>query len=428
MFTYRAVLLLYMAMVFPAVLQQSIYDPQGVFLDGQGVLDRKETDHLKTLAETRKKAKEKKQDQKLCYISLPRLFDEAKKCVEKNQPISDNIKYLNGMVELEYIFVFPDDNDIVIAGRAEPFDGAGGYRPFGTISGRPVLQLDDLVCAMRVYAGKKVERVGCDIRVTKENAERAGKKCDEVMDKAASGQMNKKDAADAVAAAAGEQPVEYYGIAPDTRFAFACVEADFLLKQLGLGLVKGAPAKIRGYSSLLTQPERPHRFFLESDYECLLVSADGNSFQICGKAIKVSGGLLEFDGPSEGEISNAAKTFVESCNKNLDELVGQLLPWADLTNLSNMLVLSALMKKESLCEKVKWDTSWILKDYKVVGVKTPRSARSLCNYNIANRVLLFTSGGVRIDPNSCLGKRKVDDAAKAKSKRPLGFQQTEVIK
>jgi hypothetical protein len=214
------------------------------------------------------------------------------------------------------------------------------------------------------------------------------------------------------------QAVTYYGIEPNTRFAFVCVEADYLLKQLALGLFKSPVAKVESYCSLVPHPEKAHRFSLESDYEALLVSPDGTSFELRGASLKVNGDLLRRLG-QKGGMSASAKQFVTQCNANFAELSQWLDSWADLSNLSDLAVLAALMTEDDLPRKAAWDLSWVLdpKGYAVTPMSAPKAAQTLCNYDSSGKMLIFTSGGIVIDPATWTRKRDYDTEGKLESHR-----------
>jgi len=144
----------------------------GVYIDAEGVLRStgKPDDRLDAL---RAKAAKLPKDDKLVYVSLPRIFAEARKFREKGEPLPPEVRFLGGMVRLRYVFVFPEEKDLVIAGPAEPFDVDVAYRPLGRYTGRPVLQLDDLVTALRrVGPGGSAGALGCTLEITQEIADR----------------------------------------------------------------------------------------------------------------------------------------------------------------------------------------------------------------------------------------------------------------
>ncbi len=66
----------------------------GVYIDSNGVLNtRKKQDSR--LAEIRKNAAKMKKDNQLVYVSLPRIFAEARKLQTEGKELPDRIKYLH---------------------------------------------------------------------------------------------------------------------------------------------------------------------------------------------------------------------------------------------------------------------------------------------------------------------------------------------
>ena len=387
----------------------------GVEVDGDKVLSSKSTDADPRLAELRKNAAHFKNDGQLVYISLPRLFQQAKQAMDENKPIPNDVKYLGGMTRLQYVFIYPDEHDLVIAGPAEPFD-ADAFRPLGKISGRPVLQLDDLVVALRACGpGKTGTPVGCDLQVTQEIANRIQQKTQELAPKVQT--IGEKKAAELIADAGGNQPVKFFGCDSNTRFAFVCIEADYRLKQLGLGIMESPVKKVKSYNSMATKPEQPHRFVLESNLEHLFVSPDGTAFELRGSSLKVNSELMGVTGADALKISDAAKQFVALCNANLEELCKHMLSWADVSNLADLSVLAALIGGEGLNKKLGWDLSWVLdaKGYKVAAITTPTCAKTLTTFRKSGGYTIFVSGGVALDPATAVQKAAKDEKGEMKT-------------
>ena len=396
------------------------YDPQGVHVDAEGVLRSKTVDSDPRLAELWKSAKNLKKDDRLLYISLPRLFAEARKTVEAGKPLPDEIRYLGGMTKLQFIFVYPEEKDVVIAGPAEPFDTKVPYRPLGLVTGRPVLHFDDLVVALRAFASeRKPDRLGCDIQITQEIADRISKKITAVGP--AAQVTGFKKAAEAVAEAGGPQPVKFYGVDPETRFAFVCVEADFRLKQLALGIYASPVVKVLSYRNLMEKPEAAHRFSLESNYDALLVSPSGRAFQLKGPSLKIGGGLLGKPDSKDEDMSPAARKFKSLCNENFEALLRHIVCWSDLANLGDLSVLAALVGGE-VKEKAALDLSWVLdaKACAVARMAAPKSAMTQCSYKSDGKMAIFISGGVWIKPAEWAEKRAKDETLDEKTGRPDG--------
>lgn len=395
------------------------YDPQGVHVDAKGVLRSRTVDPDPRLPELWKNAKSFQKDGKLLYVSLPRLFAEARRLLESGRPLTDEMRFLGGMTKLQYVFAYPDAKDLVVAGPAEPFEAKVPFRPLGRITGRPVLHLDDLVTALRAFGpGKRPDRLGCDIELTKEIQERVATKANAIGPTARV--IGFKKACDQIAEAGGPQPVKYFGLEADTRFALVCVEADYRLKQLALGILPSPTPKVESYRSMIAVPERLLRFSLESNYESLKVSPEGTAFELRGPSLKVNGGLLGHPESKPEDMTAAGRRFVTLCNENFETLLRHLLSWADLANLGDLSVVAALVSEDRLAEKTGWDLAWILdpKGYPAAPVTGPVSAATLCSVAVSGENAIFVSGGVWIKPAEWAGKRSPDETLAGRGSRP----------
>ncbi len=81
-------------------------------------------------------------------ISLNRLDASLKEKLQNGELPSDEMKNLAGLTRIEYVFYYPASKDIVIAGPAEGWTPDLSGRVCGINSGKPVVQLDDLVTAL----------------------------------------------------------------------------------------------------------------------------------------------------------------------------------------------------------------------------------------------------------------------------------------
>jgi len=417
-----------MLMAGAALLACAAASPQqvtpllGVYIDAEGVL-RSTGKPDERLAALRAKAAKLPKDDKLVYVSLPRVFAEARKLQEKGEPIPPEVRYLGGMVRLRYVFVYPDEKDLVIAGPAEPFDVDVPYRPLGRYTGRPVLQLDDLVTALRgVGPGGTAGALGCTLEVTQEIFDRIQKKTKEVGPKAPT--IGNRRASELIAEAGGPQPVKYIGLAPDNRFAAVCIEADYLLKMFGLGLIDSPTPKVKSYMALSTSAHKPHRFAFECAYDAMGVSPDGLAFELRGASLKVVTSLysVEKQDVKEGEISQAAKIYTRDFSRHFEEVSRHIPAFADLANLSDLAVLSALVARDSLHMKTGWDLAWVIDrtGFKIQSVTAPKSAQTLCSYRQSSQETVFVAGGVLLSPASWVQERANDEKGelKGQSQRP----------
>ena len=108
-------------------------------------------------------------------VSLTRLERIIAQRLADGRGVDDVMKHLAGLARLEYVFCYPESGDIVIAGPAEAWGVAPSGRILGIESGRPVLELQDLVVALRAFppgADKKKPFIYCSIDPTDEGLSR----------------------------------------------------------------------------------------------------------------------------------------------------------------------------------------------------------------------------------------------------------------
>lgn len=389
-------------------LQAIVPDPEGVYLDADAVLQARDTAEHKRLAELRRAARKLEKQDNLVYVSLPRIFAEARACVEAGKPLPDRVRYLDGMTRLRYVFVYEDD--LVIAGPAEPFEADVPFRPLGKLSGRPVLHLDDLVTAMRTEGA-----FGCTIVLTQEVIDRVGAKRKEVTAELKS-PKTRAAAIAAMAEAAGTQEVQFFGaIEPSSRFAFVCVEADYHLKRLALGLDK--VSGLASYLSLQKEPDKTHRFWFEAQYDALAATADGTAFELRGPSLQIRTRRTftkDEDAPSE-----VAKRFTDAASARMDKLSEEVLPIADLANCTDLALVAALIRSDKLADRAGWDAAWILRDYPIGTMEVPKSAQTLVNASMNGSMLILTSGGVLLDVSGA-AQNRIEAAPGAPARRPEG--------
>src|SRR5215208_2727200 len=103
-------------------------------------------------------------DKRLKFVSLVKITNDLRNSIESNKPLPNDLKYLSGLTQIHYILLYPDDKDLLIAGPAEEIDATNSMQPRGKLTGRPVLQLDDLIAALRRANGPDARKpFGCSI-------------------------------------------------------------------------------------------------------------------------------------------------------------------------------------------------------------------------------------------------------------------------
>ena len=84
-------------------------------------------------------------ESKLRMISLKAVQAAMVLAAETGKPLSEEILLLGGLTRIEMVFVYPDKQDIVIAGPSEDWTIAKNGSVVGKKSGRPIVYLDDLI-------------------------------------------------------------------------------------------------------------------------------------------------------------------------------------------------------------------------------------------------------------------------------------------
>ncbi len=408
-----------------SALAQQISVTGGVHIDAKGVLRSGDSVDPR-LAEIRAKAAKDGSKEQLVYVSLPRLLAEARRCQEAGTPLPPEVRYVGGMVRLQYVIVYPEQKDLVIAGPGEPFDVDLAYRPLGKRTGRPVLQLDDVVTALRgAGPGAPEGMIGCDLETTQENVDRIAKAKKELAPRLP--ELGERKVAEKIAEAAGPQNVHYFGVGDDNRFALVCIEADVLMKRMSLGLHKTPVKAVKSYLEAMSgPPQQPQRFAFECAYDALSVSPDGLVFELKGPSLKLVTSLYSVAKRDvvPGDVSPAAKKFASSFSENFEALAREVPCYADLANLSDLALLAGLIARDGLHGKAGWDLGWVLdrKGYKTAEIAAPKLAETLCAWRRHGDQTIFVSGGVALVPGDALKNRAEDakGALKDRARRPEG--------
>ena len=393
-------------------------DVPGVWIEQDGNLKSREVDPDKQLAAIKSRAKSAAaaaKNENLAFVSLPKAFAEARSAISAGKEVPQDVRFLGGMTRLRYVFVYPDERDVVIAGPAEPYAVAqGGLFATGNASRRPVLQLDDLVVALRTAYDGRGKVFGCRIDPDPKSVEISN----DVMKRFAN--RSRRERMDAMAKALGPQKVSVFGTQADTRLAYVLVAADYKLKRFAMGLepaAAGAPGVAIGHAVDNTRSAM-NRFWFETSYEPLRVAPDGNAYEIRGRRVQVKAGAFSFDPRGATEKAMAfAKKFTDKVPalSVAEPLV------AELQNVADLSLLASLVRHDRIDQKTGWDARWVLEESAFPVKKVPVAAT-------ADTLVAFTggsivAGGVMFNPAQVVGDgpREADDGALQKAREQLSY-------
>jgi hypothetical protein len=195
----------------------------GVSVDAAGVVTRSDTEAVGRLRDLRMGALEKVRTEldassALRKVSLRGLMAAIQTRRRAGQGITDELQNLAGLQRVEFVLVYPETHDIVLAGFAEGWRVDAQGNVVGRKTGKPVLQLDDLIVALRTAKNAATgDGISCSIDPTKEGSQRL-----ERLLGTRGLQMNEATAA-RLEEALGPQNITLTGIPPGSHFACVLV-------------------------------------------------------------------------------------------------------------------------------------------------------------------------------------------------------------
>ncbi len=412
-------------------------DPKGVLrifyqADPTGQQTKQRIDAAKVALKADVQAKSK-----LRKISLQRLEKAVAAQLAAGKQPTDEMKYLAGLTRLQHVFFYPDSGDIVIAGPAEGWFNDLAGRVVGLHSGRAVLELQDLVTALRTYGprGGGPRLIGCSIDATQEGLA-AMQNFLKTLPQTADASMATEEYAqyivDGLRTSLGLQKVRIDGISPATHFAQVMVEADYRMKLIGLGL-ETPPVKIVSYVDRAdpnsVARNAMQRWWFVPDYQCLRVADDKLAVELVGNSVKLMSEdeVVAADGSRQvaaKQVNMASKTFVQSFTKLYPELAARSYVYAQLRNLVDLSVAAAFIQTNDFYARANWKME-TLGDESKLAVETfekPVHVETAVNRRWkGSRLMTPVGGGVTMRPAQALQTENVlkDDGTVAKTRASI---------
>ena len=387
----------------------------GVSIDAQGVVTRANVEALGRLHDARQRAlapidSDVQATSRMRKVSLRRLAAALDELRLAKRPLDDVLQNVAGLTRVEYVFAYPEQDDIVLAGPAEGWlvDGRGNV--VGRTSGQPVLQLDDLIVALRTAKGATRDRgISCSIDPGEEGLRR-------IKPLLHSRNLNQALVA-RLEAALGPQQITVTGVPSGSHFARVLVAADFLMKRLGMDFepapIEGLPSYLKLLAARSAPPPKSAmpRWWMAPHYEPLLKDAEGLAWQLRGSGVQTltEDGYLGSSGAAvnAGREDAIAKKWADAMTNNYGALAKALPVFAELRNCMDLAVVAALLVKEDLPAKAGCDLSLLLDEKRIAlgeypAAKTVDSRASLVRKG--PDWILSLSGGVQVDSWSVLNR------------------------
>ena len=347
-------------------------------------------------------------------ISLKELDAEIARRLAAEEQLSPDIRFLAGLTRIDFVFVTDAGQDVVFAGPAEGFAAINGGRFIGVESGRPVLCLDDLLVALRDTVDQR--SIGCSIDPDPKR----------LSDSQQWLKQNSSPATIDVARARlqhmvslqGLWNVTTFGIPENSRMAIAMVEADYLMKRLAIGIDNPG---VKGLKSSLAVAgpgdNMMRRWWFAPHYDALERNADATAFHFSGPRLQLfaqeelmdaGGNLTDSD-----ELKGSSEKFAKLFNDRIDELVQRIPAFADLQNMFDVLVATAVIRDGQQQGTLLWKPD-VLTDEKrlpTASYVTPRETSPMLNIKSSGASLVIGAftGGVSFRPRQIL--RQVSESA-----------------
>lgn len=346
-------------------------------------------------------------------VSLRGLYEAVETAAKAGKPLPAEAAFMAGLQRIEFVYLVPDQNDIILAGPAEGWkiDDAGNV--VGKTTGSPVLRLEDFIVALRTVENARQDvGISCSINPTVEGSAALSKLFDKM------GEFQ-PEAAQMIEETCGPQVITLTGMPKNSRYAQVLVAADYKLKRLSMGF---EPAPIAGLPSYLqlaqeanfTRTKSSPRFWMECNYLPLGRSEDGLTWQLRGTGVKtlVEDGRLDSEGNrvATKSTNKLAEEWAETMTEKFDSLSQNVPAFRELRNLMDMSVVAALIAKENMLERANLDVALWADESKlpVSEFHAPKTVPTQCSFvRLTSSWLVTASGGVQIDSWSVVAQSEV---------------------
>jgi hypothetical protein len=408
----------------------------GVAVDADGVLTRVTiADPTGELSRQRAQEALAKLDRdvakpsELRKVSLTRLERIIKERLAQNQGIDDVMRHLAGLTRVRYVFCYPESGDIVIAGPAEAWGEAPSGRMLGIDSGRPVLELQDLVVALRAFPPGKDNKkplIYCSIDPTQEGLARLNEFLGQLkgrIDNPALNPGQDQFIVNGLRERLGMQVITIGGVSPKTHFAQVLVEADYRMKLIGIGLER-PPVRLTSYveraNPAKVASNALQRWYFVPEYQCVRVSEDSLAMELVGDGVKLVGEneVIRKDGSrgQAGRGNPASDAFVKAFTKVYPRLAEHAPVYAQLRNCIDLAVAAAFIQNQDYYSLAKWTPEVFNNEqaYPVETLNPPQQVESAVNGMWrGNRLMTPIGGGVQIRPNLAIDPTNLLDDEKS---------------
>jgi hypothetical protein len=378
----------------------------GIAIDADGIVKNLAPEAIEALAAERRAAlgdgvgAEASELRKVSLADVIQAVDAARAAGTR---LPAEVLFLGGLERITHVFVDPEGKDIILAGPADGMAVDAGGTVVGAKSRRPLLQLEDLIVALRAIDAAREGGILCSIDPTPEGIRR--------LQAFLSRQRtigNPQQTFRGMEEAVGPQTVSVGGVPGDSRFARVLVAADYRMKRIGMGLEESGVAGLPSYLSMVPAGGRAAalpRFWLEADYDPIARDPDELAWKLGGRRMKclTESDVAGRDGVQRGAAGKdqIAAKWCEAMTEHYDALAAKQPVFAELVNCVDLAVVAALIRGRQLDNRAGLDLQPLLdaEQLPLPTYEVPASVPTVASGLKKGRTwVLSASGGVQFQP------------------------------
>lgn len=393
----------------------------GVEIDASGVLRTKRFDarvaQERMIAARQAKGVEAMEPSQLRKVSLTRLERAVAEAIERGERPTEEMLSMAGLTSIQYVFYYPETRNVVIAGPAEGAFRDPTGRFLGLSSGQPIVQLEDMVTALRAYGpgAKPTNVISVSIDPTPEGLASMQRFLTSVRGRIRPG--DEQTLTTALKQNLGLQVVTLKGVPQTTNFARVLVEADYRMKLIGIGLER-LPIPMASYVDRSTAAQGSanamERWYFVPNYEGVAVSEDGLAMKLNDRGVKLVGESERVDGGGNraagGKVNRASAGFCSDFTKHYAAIAQRVPVYAELRNLIDAAIAAAYIQQQDFYGQADWSLA-TFGDESQFAVQThgaPAQVETAVNAVWKGSTLLTPlGGGINLQPRQALRSDRV---------------------
>lgn len=414
------------------------FDVNGVYADPQGTLrfspqDVSQAAIRKALpAEKQEKNKNTRSSSPLRYVSLRRLEAAIAARQRQHLPLTEEILTLAGLQRIQYLMLYPETEDLVLAGPAGDWQVEPDGRIVAVETGLPIVRLDDLLTLWRRRQVHKTSAFGCSISPRQAGLAKTQAYLRETNSQPIDSR-HRPAWLTGLRKSLGQQEVEFFGMAANSHVARVLLVADYHMKLIGMGLADS----VDGVSSYLDTvqldkngsppPMAILRWWFAMNYEPVETDAERTLFCLRGQGVKVlsENELLAERGRRvpTGQSNELNRRFASSFTSEFEAICLRYPLYGELRNVFDLSMVIAIIEREGLAERIGWLPRGFVdsRHLRLPTEKVPRVVETVLNHRVikGRHIVAGISGGVWLDTEKSLAVRKAKGTAMLRVKKQL---------